>query len=44
MARATSPKIGRALLRGDIAAGGTIDVNAENGELAVSYAAPKLAA
>jgi ATP-dependent Clp protease ATP-binding subunit ClpB len=37
-------KFGRALLRGDIAAGGTGDVDAENGELAVSYAEPKLAA
>jgi ATP-dependent Clp protease ATP-binding subunit ClpB len=44
IAHEVETKIGRALLRGDIAAGGTIDVNAENGELAVSYADPKLAA
>jgi ATP-dependent Clp protease ATP-binding subunit ClpB len=44
IAHEVETKIGRALLRGDIAAGGTIDVNAENGELAVSYAEPKLAA
>jgi ATP-dependent Clp protease ATP-binding subunit ClpB len=44
IAHEVETKIGRALLRGDIAAGGTIDVNAENGELAVSYAEPNLAA
>ncbi|CAM3290517.1 ATP-dependent chaperone ClpB [Mycobacterium intermedium] len=37
-------KIGRALLRGDIAAGGKIRITVENGELAVDYSEPALAA
>jgi ATP-dependent Clp protease ATP-binding subunit ClpB len=37
-------KIGRALLRGDIAGGGKIRITVENGELAVGYSEPALAA
>jgi ATP-dependent Clp protease ATP-binding subunit ClpB len=37
-------KIGRALLRGDIAGGGKIRVTVENGELSVGYSEPALAA
>jgi ATP-dependent Clp protease ATP-binding subunit ClpB len=44
IAHEVETRIGRALLRGDIAAGGRIQVTVENGELAVSYAAPALAA
>ena len=44
IAHEVETRIGRALLRGDIAAGGRIHVSVENGELAVSYAAPALAA
>ena len=44
IAHEVETRIGRALLRGDIAAGGRIHVTVENGELAVSYAAPALAA
>jgi ATP-dependent Clp protease ATP-binding subunit ClpA len=38
IAHEVETKLGRALLRGYIAAGGTVDVNAEKGELTVSYA------
>ena len=44
IAHEVETRIGRALLRGDIAAGGRIQVTVENGELAVSYSAPALAA
>ena len=44
IAHEVETRIGRALLRGDIAAGGRIHVSVENGELAVSYSAPALAA
>ncbi|MDY6870487.1 MAG: ATP-dependent chaperone ClpB [Actinomycetota bacterium] len=44
IAHEVETRIGRALLRGDIAAGGRIHVTVENGELAVSYAAPALVA
>ncbi|MFL6081803.1 MAG: ATP-dependent chaperone ClpB [Mycobacterium sp.] len=44
IAHEVETKIGRALLRGDIAGGGKIRVTAENGELAVGYSEPALAA
>ncbi|BBZ06385.1 chaperone protein ClpB [Mycolicibacterium doricum] len=44
IAHEVETRIGRALLRGDIAAGGRIQVTVENGELAVSYSAPAFAA
>jgi ATP-dependent Clp protease ATP-binding subunit ClpB len=37
-------RIGRALLRGDVEAGGVIQVTVDNGELAVNYSDPPLAA
>jgi ATP-dependent Clp protease ATP-binding subunit ClpB len=37
-------QIGRALLRGDIQAGGVIRVTAENGELTVNYSEAAVAA
>lgn len=44
IAHEVETKIGRALLRGDMAGGGTIRVSVENGELAVAYSASALAA
>ncbi|WP_415822062.1 ATP-dependent chaperone ClpB, partial [Mycobacterium senriense] len=44
IAHEVETKIGRALLRGDIAAGGKIRVTVDNGELAVAYSEPALAA
>ncbi|MEE6164593.1 MULTISPECIES: ATP-dependent chaperone ClpB [unclassified Mycolicibacterium] len=44
IAHEVETKIGRALLRGDIAGGGKIRVAVENGELAVGYSEPALAA
>ena len=44
IAHEVETKIGRALLRGDIAGGGKIRVSVENGELAVGYSEPALAA
>jgi ATP-dependent Clp protease ATP-binding subunit ClpB len=44
IAHEVETKIGRALLRGDIAGGGKIRVTVENGELAVGYSEPALAA
>jgi ATP-dependent Clp protease ATP-binding subunit ClpB len=44
IAHEVETKIGRALLRGDIAGGGKIRVTVENGELAVAYSEPALAA
>jgi ATP-dependent Clp protease ATP-binding subunit ClpB len=44
IAHEVETKIGRALLRGDIAPGGKIRVTLENGELAVGYSEPALAA
>ena len=44
IAHEVETKIGRALLRGDIAGGGTIRVTTQNDELAVDYSAPALAA
>ncbi|MCV7345902.1 ATP-dependent chaperone ClpB [Mycolicibacterium rhodesiae] len=44
IAHEVETRIGRALLRGDIAGGGKIRVTVENGELAVDYSAPVLAA
>jgi ATP-dependent Clp protease ATP-binding subunit ClpB len=44
IAHEVETKIGRALMRGDIASGGTIRVRVDNGELAVSYAASTVAA
>ena len=44
IAHEVETKIGRALLRGDIAGGGKIGVTVENGELAVGYSEPVLAA
>src|SRR6202521_5594175 len=44
IAHEVETKIGRALLRGDIAGGGKIGVTVENGELAVDYSEPVLAA
>ena len=44
IAHEVETKIGRALLRGDIAGGGKIRVTVENGELAVDYSEPALAA
>ncbi|OBF57137.1 ATP-dependent chaperone ClpB [Mycobacterium sp. 852002-50816_SCH5313054-b] len=44
IAHEVETKIGRALLRGDIAGGGKIRVTVSNGELAVGYSEPALAA
>ena len=44
IAHEVETKIGRALLRGDIAGGGRIRITVENGELAVSYSESALAA
>jgi ATP-dependent Clp protease ATP-binding subunit ClpB len=44
IAHEVETKIGRALLRGDIAGGGKIRVTVENGELSVGYSEPALAA
>jgi ATP-dependent Clp protease ATP-binding subunit ClpB len=44
IAHEVETKIGRALLRGDIAPGGKIRVTLENGDLAVGYSEPALAA
>ncbi|MCV7423089.1 ATP-dependent chaperone ClpB [Mycobacterium yunnanensis] len=44
IAHEVETKIGRALLRGDIAGGGTIRISVVNGELAVGYSEPALAA
>jgi ATP-dependent Clp protease ATP-binding subunit ClpB len=44
IAHEVETKIGRAMLRGDIAGGGKIRVTVENGELAVGYSEPALAA
>ena len=44
IAHEVETKIGRALLRGDIAGGGKIRITVENGELAVGYSEPALAA
>jgi ATP-dependent Clp protease ATP-binding subunit ClpB len=44
IAHEVETKIGRALLRGDIAGGGKIRVTVENGELVVGYSEPALAA
>ena len=44
IAHEVETKIGRALLRGDIEAGGTIRVTVDGGELAVDYAEPTVAA
>jgi ATP-dependent Clp protease ATP-binding subunit ClpB len=44
IAHEVETKIGRALLRGDIAGGGKIRVTVENDELAVGYSEPALAA
>jgi ATP-dependent Clp protease ATP-binding subunit ClpB len=44
IAHEVETKIGRALLRGEIAAGGMIRVTVENGELAVAYSEPALVA
>ncbi|MET0703217.1 MAG: ATP-dependent chaperone ClpB [Mycobacterium sp.] len=43
IAHEVETKIGRALLRGDIAGGGKIRITAQNGELAVDYSEPALA-
>jgi ATP-dependent Clp protease ATP-binding subunit ClpB len=43
IAHEVETSIGRALLRGDIAAGAKIRVTADNGELAVAYSEPALA-
>ncbi len=44
IAHEVETRIGRALLRGDIMAGGKIEVSVDNGELAVGYSEPALAA
>jgi len=44
IAHEVETKIGRALMRGDIAAGGKIRVRVDDGELAVSYAESAVAA
>jgi ATP-dependent Clp protease ATP-binding subunit ClpB len=44
IAHEVETKIGRALLRGDVAVGGKIRVTVENGELAVGYSESALAA
>ena len=44
IAHEVETKIGRALLRGDIAGGGKIRVTVDNDELAVDYTEPALAA
>lgn len=44
IAHEVETKIGRALLRGDVAGGGKIVITVENGELAVGYSEPALAA
>jgi ATP-dependent Clp protease ATP-binding subunit ClpB len=44
IAHEVETKIGRALLSGDIAGGGKIRVTVDNGELAVAYSEPALAA
>jgi ATP-dependent Clp protease ATP-binding subunit ClpB len=44
IAHEVETKIGRALLRGDVAPGGMIRVTVDNGELAVGYSVPALAA
>jgi ATP-dependent Clp protease ATP-binding subunit ClpB len=44
IAHEVETKIGRALLRGDVAGGGMIRVTVDNGELAVGYSEPALAA
>jgi ATP-dependent Clp protease ATP-binding subunit ClpB len=44
IAHEVETRIGRALLRGDIAAGGKIRVTVENGELTVNYSEPAVAA
>lgn len=44
IAHEVETKIGRALLRGEIAPGGTISVTVDGGELAVAYAEPAVAA
>jgi ATP-dependent Clp protease ATP-binding subunit ClpB len=44
IAHEVETKIGRALLRGDIAGGGMIRITVENGELAVGYSAAAVAA
>jgi ATP-dependent Clp protease ATP-binding subunit ClpB len=44
IAHEVETKIGRALLRGDVGGGGTVHVTVENGELAVHYSEPALAA
>lgn len=44
IAHEVETKIGRALLRGDVAGSGMIRVTAENGALAVGYSEPALTA
>jgi ATP-dependent Clp protease ATP-binding subunit ClpB len=44
IAHEVETRIGRALLRGDIAAGGRVRVDVEGGELAVNYTEPAVAA
>jgi ATP-dependent Clp protease ATP-binding subunit ClpB len=44
IAHEVETQIGRALLRGDIQAGGVIRVTAENGELTVNYSEAAVAA
>jgi len=44
IAHEVETKIGRALLRGDVAGSGAIRVTAENGALAVGYSEPALTA
>jgi ATP-dependent Clp protease ATP-binding subunit ClpB len=44
IAHEVETRIGRALLRGEIAAGGLIRVDVEGGELSVSYSTPVAAA
>ncbi|MGU3587196.1 ATP-dependent chaperone ClpB [Rhodococcus sp. C26F] len=44
IAHEVETRIGRALLRGEIEPGGTIDVTVDGGELAVAYAEPAVAA
>ncbi|WP_395704557.1 ATP-dependent Clp protease ATP-binding subunit [Rhodococcus ruber] len=43
IAHEVETKIGRALLRGEIAPGGTIDVTVDDGELSVAYTEPAIA-
>lgn len=44
IAHEVETKIGRALLRGEIEPGGTIDVTVDDGELSVAYTEPAIAA